>query len=331
MKQLKSAIIFMIIVIATGVGGYMLIEGWSPLDALYMTIISITTTGFAEVRPMSAAGRVFTIGLIVLGVSAIAYIGGRAAQILIESQLFWRRRVSKKVNGLRGHYIVCGYGRLGKPICEELTAANKPFVVIEKNPAKIELLMTANYLFVNGDATQDEILLKAGISQAKGLVAVLANDADNVYLTLSAKGLNPEVFVVSKAIEEGTITKLRRAGANRIVSPNEIGASRMVHLLLRPGVADFMDVVARKRGVDLGLEEIIVHEASPLLDKTLAESALRQKLNIIIVAISRNNGQLIYNPKSSERILKNDRLIAIGQIDDLNELNSLCATGHHSG
>ncbi len=323
MKHIKHALLFLNVLILIGSAGYMVIEGWGVLDSLYMTIISITTTGFMEVHPLSPQGRLFTTVLIVVGVSTIAYIGGRAAQLLIEAQIFRRRRVSKKVESLHHHHIVCGFGRLGRLICNELSSLNIPFVVIEKDEGRIDQLIEADYLFVNGDATSDEFLLKAGIKRAKGLVAVLPTDAENLYTTLSAKVLNPGIFVVTRAVEDETEKKLVRAGANRVVMPYEIGAVRMVNLLIRPTVVDFIDIVARKKGVDLGLEEIVVGSDSFLKGKTLAESAIRQHLNIIIVAIRRADGEFIYNPTSTEIIHEGDRLIAIGQAEELTKLNQL--------
>ena len=323
MQQIKRAFMVLLSLILLGSIGYILIENWGFLDAMYMTIISITTTGYQEVRPLSVAGRVFTMVLIITGVSTIAYIGGRAAQLLIETQIFRRRRVSKKVKSLQNHYIVCGFGRLGTLICDELSSLEIPFVVIEMDEARIDQLIELDFLFVNGDATADDNLIKAGIKRAKGLVAVLPTDAQNLFTTLSAKVLNPNVFVVTRAIEDETEKKLRHAGANRIVKPYEIGASRMVNLLLRPTVVDFIDIVASKKGVDLGLEEIVVGEDSFLKDKTLAESAIRQRLNIIIVAIRRADGEFIYNPTSTEKIHVGDRLIAIGQTEELNKLNQI--------
>ncbi|MCB0301362.1 MAG: NAD-binding protein, partial [Calditrichaeota bacterium] len=183
MKHLKWTFIAALAVILTGTLGYMLLEGWDPLDAFYMTIISITTTGFAEVRPLSPAGRVLTIFLIVAGVSSLAYLGGKAIQELLESQILGRRNVNKQVSKLRNHYIVCGYGRLGRPICAELIGTHSEFVVIEKNEDRIKQISDANMLYVHGDATNDDVLIQAGIKNARGLIAVLASDADNVYVT----------------------------------------------------------------------------------------------------------------------------------------------------
>ncbi len=324
MKRLFTALLILNMVIVVGTVGYMFIEHWSLLDAFYMTIISITTTGFAEIRPLSPLGRLLTVVIIITGVSTLAYVGGRAFQELIESQIFRRRKMSKQVKQLNNHYIVCGYGRLGRPICSELVANELPFVVIEKDEKHIDQLLENGFLFVPGDATQDETLLNAGIRRAKGLIGVLATDAENVYVTLSAKQLNQHLFVVTRAIEEEAEKKLIRAGANRIVKPYEIGAHRMAHLLIRPGVVDFIDIVARNKGIDLGLEEIMLGGHSPLVNKSLADSAIRQKLNIIIVAINRGDEQYIYNPTSSTTLRSGDRLIAIGHWEDLQKLNHLC-------
>ncbi|MEZ4748094.1 MAG: NAD-binding protein [Calditrichia bacterium] len=328
MKHLKWTFIAALAVILTGTLGYMLLEGWDPLDAFYMTIISITTTGFAEVRPLSPAGRVLTIFLIVAGVSSLAYLGGKAIQELLESQILGRRNVNKQVSKLRNHYIVCGYGRLGRPICAELIGTHSEFVVIEKNEDRIKQISDANMLYVHGDATNDDVLIQAGIKNARGLIAVLASDADNVYVTLSARELNNHIFIVTRAIGEEAEKKLIRAGANRIVKPYEIGALRMAHLLVRPGVVDFMDIVARKSGVDLALEEIMVRHGSELNGITLADSTLRQRLNIIVVAIYRTESEFIYNPKSSETIREGDRLIAIGEWENLQQLNKMCGERH---
>ena len=324
MKRLITALLVLCIVVIVGTAGYMYIENWSLLDAFYMTVISITTTGFAEVRPLSSLGRSLTIMIIITGVSTLAYVGGRAFQELIESQIFRRRKMSKKVKQLNNHYIVCGYGRLGQPICSELVANQLPFVVIEKDEKRIDQLFEQKFLVVPGDATQDETLLNAGIKRAKGLIGVLATDAQNVYVTLSAKQLNQQIFIVTRAIEEEAEKKLLRAGANRIVKPYEIGAHRMAHLLLRPGVVDFIDIVARNKGIDLGLEEIVLGDKSPIVNKTLADSSIRQQLNIIIVAINRAEDQYIYNPTSATVLLGGDRLIAIGQWENLQKLNHLC-------
>ncbi|MEJ2635944.1 MAG: potassium channel protein [Calditrichia bacterium] len=323
--QIKVAILFLLGVILFGSFGYMILEGWDFFDALYMTIISITTTGYSEVHPLSPAGRILTLLVIVVGVITIAYIGGRVAQFFVERYVFRRRRMLKKLNALRAHYIICGFGRMGKKICTELKENRADFAVIEKNPDEIENLKELNYVYVEGDATDDEALQQAGIKHAKGLVAVLPTEAENVFTTLSARELNREIFIVARAVEEETESKLLRAGANRVVKPYVIGGHRMAQVLLRPGVVDFIDIIARERRIDLSIEEIEVMKGSSLVGQTLAESPIRNKLNIIIVAISPAGGQVVYNPQSKARIQASDKLIVIGEENNIEQLKSLAS------
>ncbi|MGA7838012.1 MAG: potassium channel protein [Ignavibacteriaceae bacterium] len=322
-NQLKIGATILFVTIMVGTTGFMLIEHWDFLDAVYMTIITITTTGFQETHPLTHTGRIFTIILLVMGVGSIAYTGGRAAQLLIETQIFRRRRMSKKLEGLKNHYIVCGYGRMGRYICDELATAKVDFVVVDNESAKIERVMEMNYLYLTGDATSDEVLTKAGVQNAKGLVAVLSSDAENVFTTLSAKVLNPELYVVARAVEEETESKLIKAGASRVVKPYEIGGNRMAELLLRPGVIEFIDVVAREKNVDLSMEELPVSDKSKLVGQTLAESPIRKDLNIIIVSINKVKGGFIYNPKSSTKIEAGDKLIALGEGSNLDQFRKM--------
>ena len=324
LQQLKFGFALLLLIVVIGTGGYSLLEGWNLLDSFYMTIITISTTGYKEVSPLSEAGRLFTVFLIVAGVTVLAYTGGKVAQLFVETQVFRRRRMSKKLEELSNHYIVCGYGRMGRSIAEGLLNSNVPFVVIENDPRKIEMLLERGLLFVNGDATNDDILIVAGVKRAKGLVAVIRTDAENVFATLSAKELNPGIFVVARAVDDGTESKLRKAGANRVVLPYELGGNRMVQLLLRPGVIDFIETVAKNSKVDISLEEIYVSETSSLIGMTLLDSPIRKQLNIIIVGIAREDGEFIYNPKSTSVINKGDRLIAIGEADNLLKLAGLC-------
>ncbi len=324
LKQLKISLLLLLLIIIIGTIGYILIEKWDILDSLYMTVISISTTGFKEVHPLSDAGKLFTIIIIVMGITTIAYTGGRAVQIIFETQIFRRRRMSKKLEELKNHYIVCGYGRMGRYICEDLAMAKVQFVIIENNPAKIEKLIELGYIYVNGDSTTDATLIEAGIKNAKGLVAVLANDAENVFATLSARVLNPNIFIVARAVEEETESKLKKAGADRVVKPYEIGGTRMAALLLRPGVTEFIDIVARDKNVDLSIEEVTLLENAFLAGKTLAESPIRKELNIIIVSIQKSNGNFIYNPVSSTKLNVNDKLIALGEETNLKKLQALC-------
>jgi len=325
-RQIVIGLSVLLGTIIFGTIGYEVLEpGMSFFDSFYMTIITVSTTGFKEVHDLSLPGRILTIFLIVTGVTAIAYSAGRAVQaILFETEIFWRRRMNRKIEGVASHYIVCGYGRMGMQICESLYEQGLKFVVIENDEKKIEKLQEKKYLFIEGDATSDESLIAAKVKVAKGIVAVVKTDAENVFTTLAAKELNPQIFIVSRAIEEGTESKLKKAGADRVVKPYELGGNRMVQLLLRPGVIDFIENVARAKNIDIGLEELLVSENSTLVGQSLLNSPIRKEMNIIIVAIYKQDGKFIYNPKSSTEIAAHDKLIAIGETKDLSTLADSC-------
>jgi len=323
-KKLEVGFGLVLSVVLIGTFGYMIIEGWSLFDSFYMTIITISTTGFKEFKPLSTPGMVLTVFLIITGVVSLAYTGGRGVQLLVESQILRRRKMSKNLEQISNHYIVCGFGRMGSQIAEHLLENNLNFVIIENEPNNVTKLNEREYLYVNGDATDDDALAKAGVKRAKGLVAVLSTDAENVFTTLSARELNQNIFIVARAIDEGTEGKLKKAGADRVVKPYELGGNRMVQLLLRPGVTDFIEGIARKKEVDISLEQIVVCKGSNLVGLTLAESPIRSELDIIIIAVDKSGGNFVYNPQSSAKIEVDDKLIAIGQVENLNKLNNLC-------
>ncbi len=312
-----------IAILAFGTIGYIVIEHWNFYDSFYMTILSISTTGFGEVHPLSNLGKLFTVIIIITGLTSIAYLGGRVAQALIETYIFRRRRMGLKLKLLKNHYIVCGYGRMGKYICKDLEQAKVPFVVIEKNRDVLEELAESNYLHIVGDSTSDDALISAGIKHARGLLAVVSSDAENVFTTLTAKDLNPDIYVVSRCLEEESMSKLKKAGADRVISTYEIVSHRMAHMLIHPGVAEFLDIVVGTGPTDLHLEELRIEETSSLSGKTLAESPIKKELNIIIVLIERADGLSIYNPASNEKIMVGDRLIAIGESANLKKFTEL--------
>lgn len=323
-KKLQVGLGAILGIITIGTFGYMIIERWTFFDAFYMTIITISTTGFKELKPLSTPGMILTVGLIITGVLAIAYTGGRGVQVLVESQILRRRKMIKKLAQISDHYVICGFGRMGKQIAEHLEENELEFVVIENDLSNVEKLIELGYLFVNADATDDDALVSAGIQRATGMVAVLRTDAENVFTTLSARELNHKIFIVSRAIDEGTESKLKKAGADRVVKPYELGGNRMVQLLIRPGVTDFIEGIARKRGVDISLEQIVVSDKSKLVGFTLAQSPIRSQLDIIIIAMDKSGGNFVYNPQSSAKIESGDKLIAIGHVENLNKLTKLC-------
>ncbi len=323
-RHLRNAILVLIFIIISGTSGFMLIEKWNLPDSLYMTIITITTTGFEEVHPLSTQGEIFTLVLLMFSFGTVLYIGGTGVQIIIESTFFRRKKMQKRIGQLKDHYIVCGFGRMGTHICNDLQQANVPFIVIESNPDNQSKLDEMEYLYDIGDASSDETLIRSGVKYAKGLVAVLSSDAENVFTTLSAKTLNPHIFVVARAIEDHTEPKLMKAGANRVVKPYELGGVRMAEILLRPGVMDFIDIVAGNNKIDLQIEEITVKKGSSMDKKTLANLPIRSDLNVIIVSIqNEEKGLFIYNPKGDTIVDEGNKMIAIGERDNLEKLKNL--------
>ncbi|HWR72677.1 MAG TPA: potassium channel family protein, partial [Nitrospirota bacterium] len=223
--QLKKSFLALLFLIAFGTAGYIGIEEWRFLDALYMTVTTISTVGYMEVHPLSDAGRVFTILVVIIGVTVLFYTVGKIAQVMFEGQFqrfLGRMKVEKRIESMKDHYIICGHGRIGSLICREFAAKPIPFVVVESNPSIIEKLESEQYPFIRGNATEDETLLKAGIKRAKGLIAVVTSDTENVYITLTARGLNPDLYILARAGEDGSDIKLQRAGANKVISPYHI-------------------------------------------------------------------------------------------------------------
>ena len=324
-RQFVLSLVFIVVVIMAGTVGYMIIEHWSFLDAVYMTVTTITTVGFSEVHPLSSTGRVFTTFLIVVGVGTILYTFNNAARIVIEGEIqviFGRRKVEKKIRELKDHYIVCGYGRMGMVICKELKAKRAKFVVIEKATQPSDSL-DADLLIVRGDATKDEVLKEAGIERAKGLISVLPTDAENLYVVLSAKVLNPDLNIVARAGEEGSEEKLVRAGADRVVSPYHIGGLRIAHTMLKPSVVDFIEFATRSGNIDLQMEEIYVKEGAGISGTTLDQCGIGRELGIIIVAIKRTGGEMQFNPTFRTVIGPGDVLIALGEKDKLRILEEM--------
>jgi len=312
--------------VTAGTSGYMVIEGWNLLDSLYMTIITIGTVGFQEVHSLSNGGRIFTILLIVIGVCVLGYTVSKLAQIMFEGQIqrfFGRKKVEKAINELKDHYIVCGYGRIGSLICKEFAAKPIRFVVVENNPAVIEKLEEDGVLFLRGNATEDETLLKAGIKRAKGIVSVVTSDTENVYITLTARGLNPNLYILARSGEPGTDIKLKRAGANKVISPYQIGGTRMAQAILRPNVVDFIEIATGRDHLDLQMEEIYIPEDSTFIGQNLKDGGLRRDTGVIIVGIKKVSGKMVFNPGGSTELDARDTLIVLGQQSEITKLERL--------
>lgn len=325
-KKLRYSLLMLIGIIAFGTCGYYLVEHMPLFEAFYMTIITMSTVGFAEVIPLSQSGRIITVIIIILGISAGAYTIGMLVRALVEGELvkiFGRIKVQKQVSGLKQHFIICGFGRIGRIICDELAADNVNFVVIEQDPLVIEQIEARKYLYLNMDATTEEALLQGGIMQAKGVVTAVNSDAKNVFITMTAKSLRPDVFILARATEEQNENKLFRAGANRVVSPYLIGGRRIAQMLKKPTVVDFVDIAMMGTHLGLMMEEATIGEKSSLIGKSLIDSNLRRDYGVIIVAIKKVSGEMVFNPMPSETLEGGDVIVVLGKREDLKRMNSV--------
>jgi voltage-gated potassium channel len=331
-KHVGRGLVLLVIVVAVGIIGLMTLEGYPFLDALYMTIITISTVGFQEVRGLSDQGHLLIMFLIITGLSVMTYTLGALVQIIIEGQLrklLGRRRMQREIEGLKNHYVVCGHGRMGQILCQQLRAEKVPFVVVEGDAAMAEEIREQGYLVVSGDATQDEVLVQAGVGRAKGLVAVVSSDVDNLFITLSAREMtrqtNPSLYILARATDQHAMKKLKRVGADRVISPYQIGGMRLVQALLRPAAYDFVEVVTQSSGLNLMIEEIEVGEASRLLGCALKDSGIRQQYDVIIIGIKKRTQQMVFNPGPEYMIEAGDVLIVLGDRSQVAQLRPVLA------
>jgi len=310
--------------IAIGTIGYMLIEKASFMDALFMTVITITTIGYEEAIPLSQTGKIFTIFLALTGAGLFFYILANIGEVTLRKLVenVWGRQMEKKIANLSNHCIICGFGRIGKNIYDFIKD-EIPVVVIEKNPKTLKRLEEKKILYVAGEAFDEEVLLKAGIKRAKSLVAVLGEDAHNVYVSLTARNLNPSIYILARAENPKVAKKLLQAGANKVLSPYVIGARKMALALLKPNVMDFMEITSPELRDKLQIEEMVVLPSSPLIGKTIKESNIRKHTNAIILAIKRSSGEMIFNPTPNTIIQDGDTLIVLGEKEDLETLEKI--------
>ena len=330
-QKFVLTIILIVLVIFGGTVGYQIIEGWSFIEALYMTIITISTVGFKEVGQLSNAGRIFTIFLILGGIIVITSGISLIFSSIIEGtfgEIIRRQRMEKKLAKIKNHFIICGFGAVGEDVVNEFIRENKPFVLIEKDKNVLNKLLKEfpGIIFVIGDATDDEILKNAQIEKAKGILAVLGKTADNLYICLSARSLNPKLRIIARVIESESIDKLKKAGADYVFSPEKIGGIRLAAAALKPAVTSFLDAIIRGEYLDLVLNEVEVQEHSPIVRKTLKESEISKNIGIIISAIkSANTDKLIFNPSSKTIINPSDILIVFGSSDQIKQLKKICS------
>lgn len=318
-------------VVSLGTAGFVLIEHWRPLDALWMVVITLTTIGFGEIHPLSDAGRIFAIGVILAGVSVGTYAMGALTQMIVEGQLqaiFDARRRRKEMQVLKDHFIVIGFGRLGQAVAEELLDSGVQVCVVERDPAKAALAESLHrFPVVNGDGASDEVLTQAGLDRAKGVAVAVDNSAQAIYVTLSVRQLNPGLTVVTRVDDVHESLKARRAGASAIVSPYRMGGWRIAHELIRPHATSFLDTLSLAAYASVQLEEFTIADGSRMVGRTLGNLRIGQTTGALVVAIRRNDGQIEPAPKAEAILASGDTLIVIGSPESVARLRDLTHPG----
>ncbi len=309
-----------------GISGYMLIEGWPFLDALYMTAITLSTVGYTEVHPMSETGRIFTIVLLIYGVSTFFYAVGVITNAFFEGHLkgLWEvKRMNKTLDRLNNHYIICGYGRIGSTIAKVFKEKQIPVVIVEKNSEPLEEIKKAGYPYIQGDATKDEVLLKAGVKRARGIICVLRSDADNVYITLTARALNPGLMIETRASDHDSERKMIQAGANHVISPYEVGARRMALAVLQPTVTEFLDLAVHSADFNLSVEQIEVAPGSELDGASLRDAAIRARTGSTVLAVQQPSDRMILALGPEYIFSSGDIIVALGSPESLIKLRNM--------
>jgi len=327
-RELLAILTVFAALIVGGTLGYSTLEGWPIIDSLYMTMVILSTVGLGTNRDLHESGKLFTIGLITFGAVTAGWAANAIGHRILEKQFgnyFGRRKMEKETKRLQGHYIVCGAGRVGSHVIKEFKLTGVPFIVVEKDPALAARLSSEGALTIVGDAADEEVLQKAGVDKARGLITAISTDADNVYVTLTAKGLRPDLPVVTRAQEQGAQKKLLKAGATKVVMPYESAGQILARSILRPNVTDFIESVTTgdMAKLNLQLEEVAIAPHSRIAGSTLQQSEIRKKLGIIIVAMKKKDGAMGFDPASESRIEAGDCLIALGTAESLRKLEEM--------
>jgi voltage-gated potassium channel len=325
-RVIRLPLLALVLLLLGGTLGFHSIEGWSLSDSVYMTVITLATVGFGEVHPLSLSGKYFAIFLIIFGVAAVGWAVGNIFEVLLSPELrlnLWRKRMENTIRQLSGHYIICGYGRMGSEAVAVIRRRGHDCVVVDQNEEVVTKLRDSGVPAIVGDATEDRVLVAAGIERAKGLLSIVAKDSDNLLITLSAKVLNPAVLVVSRTTAEEHGDKILKAGADRVVSPYEIGGRRMAAALLQPAVVEFLDVALHSEDIDIEMEQVQVGARSELGGKSLSESRIHDKTGTFIIAVKDPEGGFTKSPSASTVVLPGSTLVAIGTVPQLAELRKL--------
>lgn len=322
-RRLALIAIALLLVLAGGTLGFVLLEKWSVFDAFYMTLTTVTTVGYGEIHPLDKAGRIFNSCLILFGASVVLLAIGAMTQTIIElelNQFFGKRRVRKMIETLQGHIIVCGFGRVGRGAADELQQQGAKFVIVDHNEEKVERAMKEGMLAVLADASRDEVLREVGISKAKGLIATLASDADNLFLILTARTLNSKIQLTARVAEQSSEDKLRRAGADFVFAPYNSTGHRMAQALLKPHVQQFIDFTTQNLDVKVNIEQVRVSARSGYIGSTIEGIQIRSEMGVIVLAIRTADGKMVFNPPPSSSISMGDHLIVMGHPDGLQTL-----------
>jgi len=325
-KRIITPLIILFLIITGSIISYIMLEHWSFLDALYMVIITLFSVGFMEVHELSSLGRMITMGLIVFGVGTVAYTVGQLVEMMVEGQFekYRRRReMEKKVAEMKDHYIICGFGRVGHQVANEFELERVPYFVIDSKPETAEQLELKGVPFIIGDMSSDEVLQSAGILTAKGLIACADSDTANVFVTLSARVINPKLKIIARASNVATETKLKKAGANSVISPYYIAGNRIASMAIRPIAVDFLDTVTRSENVELMLQEYFISANSRIIGKSLSDLEVKKKTGAMVLAIKHVNGKFNFQPTASSVIEKDDVLVALGTIEQLKLLKKM--------
>lgn len=325
--KLRTALLILFIVLVAGTFGFHFIEQWSFIDSFYTTITTMATVGYGDYTPRTDIGKIFTVLIIITGVGTMLYSFSLITEIIIEGRLrriLGRGKLQKMIDRMNNHYIICGCGRIGFLICRELATEKVPFVVVDSSPEVIQKVQDEGFIYCKGDATQDKTLVEAGIKRARGIVCVLPTDAENLYVILTAKELNNGIYILSRSEEEESEHRLVRAGADRVMSPYALGGVRMAMAILRPAMLDFIEITTRRQSLELRMEELSVCDGSPIINQSLEESGIRQRYGLIIVAVKKDSGKMIFNPLANYIIAKGDRLIAMGEDENVKRFAEVC-------
>ncbi len=326
-KRVIAAASLIVSVLVIGTIGYTILEGWNLFDSFYMTVITIATVGFHEVAQLSKQGRVFTVILIFMGIGTASYSIGTIVALLVEGKMmdiFRGHRMVKEITALKNHIIICGYGKIGREVCESLFSAGEAFIVIDTSEEKIDQALELGYLAAIGDATDDDILIKAGIQSARGLISAISDNSANIYLVLTARALNDTVRIVARGVGESYKKKMLRAGANAVVSPFEIGARRMAALMLKPEIVEFLEAFAPGTTYGLRLERLEIAEASSLIGKRLDQSYIKHDTGgALVLGTEKIDDRMVINPPGATVLEENDVILALGNDDQLYKLKRL--------